>query len=50
VVDIERKPILSLVNISKKFPGVQALDRVTLTYSQGKYTLFLERMEQERAH
>lgn len=36
MVDVERKPILSLVNISKKFPGVQALDKVSLDIFPGE--------------
>ena len=36
MVDVERRPILSLVNISKKFPGVQALDKVSLDIFPGE--------------
>lgn len=39
--------ILEVKEISKSFPGVQALDRVDMDVREGRFTPFWERMDRE---
>ena len=39
--------ILEFKNVTKEFPGVKALDDVSLRFKEGQFMFFAERMKQE---